>query len=388
MSLRCLPVFLLCYWYEGLFVRGQDEGDTIIVPTAPPLDGVEAADAVDIVAVGAGRFGVRGQAQVGPPSAANAIGANGVYLGGILQPPETQSAFNARTQVRHAAFLHFIKFPEAVNDTHEEHASVSDFLTECKENGAMAALTVMTDGGLHSYSVQQINDFADFLNIWSDSVPIWLRFNHEMNGSWYSWGQQPALYKSKFEEFSRIIKARTTHVAMVWTPNYELGFPWPGEKYSNPSVGREDPYWQFFPNSSDTVDWIGMSYYHWGDCDSAGALGCNVIPQRGKFYRAVGQFYNEVAARLNKPMMVSETSSLFHTGRAGASEIDIKSAWLQQVYGSLHDFPLISAVFWFNIHKDEPIVGGDVDWCLDRNEAVTAIYREMVHRPSFIQSMS
>jgi hypothetical protein len=55
-----------------------------------------------------------------------------------------------------------------------------------------------------------------------------VRFAHEMNGSWYPWGQLPQLYIKTFRRFAQIIKLMTCRTAMVWAPNGGEGYPWAG----------------------------------------------------------------------------------------------------------------------------------------------------------------
>ncbi|CEM08516.1 unnamed protein product [Vitrella brassicaformis CCMP3155] len=323
--------------------------------------------------------------RIGPPHGGTlpSRSRNGIILGAILPANESLASFNAHTRIEHAAFLRFVPFPNiVVNWT--ERAKAHLFLEECRENGAMAALTLETMGGLNNYTAKHVEYLADFLNKWNDTVPIFIRYNHEMNGSWYPWGQQPDLYIAKFNEFARIMKNRTSHVAMVWTPNLEWGFPWPEGPYYNASIDQDgdivdDAFWQFLPDQ-DLVDWVGMSVYYWGceEPDGVCAPGYNTLPKTRMFRDAVLTFYANVTQRLNKPMMISETAALFNTDRLGASEAAIKTAWMRQVYGWSQDHHLIRAIFWFNQHKFEKEINGEVDWRLDGNDDVVLSYRQIV----------
>ncbi|MCX6935663.1 MAG: glycosyl hydrolase [Verrucomicrobia bacterium] len=152
------------------------------------------------------------------------VPASGVYLGATLpsvndlayNEARTPAQFNADIGVNHAIFMAFLEFP-GVMSALDEKARITTFIEECAGVGAIPAITLRVPGGLNSYTTQDIEAFADFLN--SFNVPIFLRWCHEMNGSWYAWGQQPELYVQKFQEFATVIHSRATGVAMTWTPN-------------------------------------------------------------------------------------------------------------------------------------------------------------------------
>ena len=65
-------------------------------------------------------------------------------------------------------------------------------------------------------------------------------------------------------------------------------------------------------------------------------------------------------------MGVFETAALFNPSAAGPDEGDLKSAWWQQVTvpAVREEFPRIAMLNWFEWRKDEPEVGGVVDWRL------------------------
>ena len=65
---------------------------------------------------------------------------------------------------------------------------------------------------------------------------IMIRFGHEMNGNWYRWGQQPILYKQKFRLLAQCVHSRTARTALLWAPNYGVGYPFgaPGPAPGSP----------------------------------------------------------------------------------------------------------------------------------------------------------
>ena len=328
----------------------------------------------------------------------------GVYAGAIIaEGSQTMADFNARTGIRHAAFCDFFKFPDCVNEGRPERSSLLRFLASCRENGAMAMVTIELASGFASYSDNNVASLAAILK--TENIPVFLRWGHEMNGSWYSWGQQPALYIQSFRNAAQIIRKSAGNVAMTWTPNQGWGYPWAGGPYSAAAGSAasaaldtnndgkiddtDDPYLPFYPGD-DVVDWVGFSFYHWSNRLNRGY---NEVPYAGKWLEVngigslVSNFHAEFAVKRNKPMMISETSAFFETADSrggGGNEIAIKSAWLKQVYDTA-SFPKLSAIFWFNIEKFETETSTVVDWRISHDQQVAAIYREIVEKSLFIK---
>jgi hypothetical protein len=274
-------------------------------------------------------------------------------------------------------------------------------------------ISLRTSGGLESYTTQQIINFADFLA--GFNVAILLRWNHEMNGSWYAWSQQPTLYVQKFQQFAEIMHQRAPNAAMAWTPNQGWGYPWPDHAYSitqtDPDFATldtngdgvltesDDPYTPYYPGD-DFVDWVGLCFYHW---DNAAELGINEVPPPEKWSEANGiggpipNFHDVFAVGHDKPMMIAETAALYDpadTKGGGASEANIKIAWIDQVYNlsdasipTLADaFPMLKAIVWFSNITFESEAGVMVDWTLTSNQEVNDRYRQMVSNPFFIKA--
>lgn len=342
------------------------------------------------------------------------IPESGTYLGAILLTGQTRPyEFNIRTGTQHAIFEEFIKFPEILGAESEERQSFDAFIRACRSAGAMPLITLETFGGLNSYSSANIESFCTLL--YDTNMPLFLRWNHEMNGSWYPWGQLPTLYVEKYREFATFVHHLAPNVAMAWTPNQAWGYPWAQGTYSIASTSTEmsildtnhdgqlseedDPYLPYYPGD-DYVDWVGISFYHWGNGLDRGF---NQIPPEGKWGLANGinnvipNFHELFAVGHNKPMMIAETSALYDskdTRHGGAAENDIKMAWLRQVYNLAdtdnptldRDLSRIKAICWFSQLKYEAEVGGDVDWRLDSNADLTTYYASLVTDPYFLKA--
>jgi len=323
-----------------------------------------------------------------------AIPTRGCYPGAILEEGQTSiEEFNRATGFRHPIFMTFLSFPEVLDPRKPDHGKATRFLDACRRNDAIPAITIETFGGLNSYTPAQVAEFARFLD--SFGRPMILRWNHEMNGSWYPWGQQPALYIQRFREFADVIHQCAPGIAMAWTPNQGWGYPWPGCPHFSAAVAPGDPYTPYYPGD-EYVDWVGISFYHWGE-----DRGANQAPPPGKWGQANGignhvpNFHDVFAVGHNKPMMIAETSALFDTGDSrggGASEEAIKTAWLRQVYNTSDEsqprldtsFPQLKAIFWFNILKYESEVKGDVDWRLNGNQSSVERYSQLLANKYFV----
>ncbi|OAV91823.1 hypothetical protein PTTG_07558 [Puccinia triticina 1-1 BBBD Race 1] len=158
-------------------------------------------------------------------------------------------------------------------------------------------------------------------------ITVWLRFAHEMNGDWYGWGLKPDY--------------------MLWAPNVAFG------SYNDSIRGGYSRYWP----GADTVDISGLSFYHFG-----GERRLNVLPQPGEALEKIQEFSELYGAGQGKPVVLAETGAAYTTslrsGRptvGGASNHDIKFAWLQQLLsGELkYHVPELKAVSWFELIKDE-----------------------------------
>jgi hypothetical protein len=343
-----------------------------------------------------------------------AIPESGLYIGAILLEGQTTIAkFNSDTGANHAIFGEFLTFPDVLTATNDEHRKIKNFINACKAARAIPMLTLESPGGLNSYTTEQVTAFADML--YGFDVSLLLRWNHEMNGSWYAWGQQPTLYISRYREFADVVHKRAPNVAMLWTPNQGWGYPWVGGAHSISAASpdfllldtngdgalteADDPYGPYYPGDQ-YVDWVGHSFYHW---TSDAVRGKNQIPydtkwgQANGITNAISNFHDIFAVGHNKPMIVAETAALFDpldTKGGGDNEADIKKMWIRQVYNLVDtknptipaSFPRLRAIVWFNELKYESEVNGNVDWRLNSNPDVVNYYRQIIADPYFIKA--
>ncbi|MER7797760.1 glycosyl hydrolase [Microbacterium sp. NPDC096154] len=273
----------------------------------------------------------------------------------------------------------------------QERQWVIEAAHQAAGSGSAHLLTLEPQEGLRAVTDEVIADIVAALKqITALGVPVVVRFAHEMNGSWYAWGQQPALYVETYRRVAEAVHGEVPGAAMMWAPNYGGGYPFAGGAYAARAgtpdaealdldadgsvTGADDPYAPYYPGD-EYVDWVGMSLYHWG---SAHPWGENEMPEDGKFaaqltgaYRgldgdetAVPDFYAEYGERRAKPVAIPETAALVIERGDPDGERAIQRAWWRQVLSAetADRFPMLRMVNWFEWVKHEPEVDEIVHW--------------------------
>lgn len=100
------------------------------------------------------------------------------------------------------------------------------------------SITNVTNGKYDAY----LTNFANAVKAFGH--PVMLTFDHEMNGSWYPWGDTeitPTQWIAAWQHVTTLISLTASNVTWVWAPNIEQGAAsvssyWPGIGYSNPQV--------------------------------------------------------------------------------------------------------------------------------------------------------
>ena len=290
-----------------------------------------------------------------------------------------------------AVWVQFAQFP--LDEASVAHLDA--FIEQVAGVGGQALITLEPHGGLSTVTDVAAAELADLLaGYWVDhGVPTFVRFAHEMNGSWYPWSQQPAAYIDAFRLVADAVHRHAPASAMVWAPNQGGGYPFGGGAHAAPpgSVhaaaldtdgdgllgATDDPYAPYYPGD-DAVDWVGVSLYHWG---RSYPWGENELPLPGTFpallrgtdlgahgtTAAVPDLYADYAEARDKPLAIVETAILYDPSTPeGPSEAQLKTAWFEQVFGpaTREDFPRIGMLSWFEWRKHEPEVGRVIDWRL------------------------
>jgi len=329
---------------------------------------------------------------------------DGSYFGVHLDwEHDSATAFSQRLGTSAAVYGAFFKFP--FDD--EERINLDNFITQVAQQRAIALVTLEPHDGLDTITPLVASDLAQLLAKYNESgIPVFVRFAHEMNGSWYPWSQQPTGYVRAFRTVADAIHRHAPLTAMLWAPNYGGGYPFAGGCYeASPQDSDfhlldtngdghldmlDDMYAPYYPGD-DAVDWVGMSVFHWGNRRSWEE---NDVPEEGSFIaritgaylgpdgdqRAVSDFYQLYVEDHCKPMAITETAALYNPAISGADERLIKQCWWRQVFSQrvTDDFPGIKMIVWFEWRKFESEVGGFVDWSVTFNpELAEAFYNDV-----------
>jgi hypothetical protein len=313
---------------------------------------------------------------------------------------DTPTAVDARLGRNPAVWVQFVGFPFAAAD----RSNLAAFVDAVAQQHATALLTLEPNAGLAAVDDAAIAELVATLRAANDrGVDVIVRFAHEMNGSWYAWGEQPTAYVAAFRRVAAAIHTGTLRSAMMWAPNDGGGYPFAGgPSEAKPGTsefdvldtdhdGRlsmaDDPYEPYYPGDA-FVDWVGMSLYHWGD---RWPWGRNVLPEAGKFAakltgtydgtagdeRDLPDFYETYAVGHSKPMAIPETAAFYRpTVKAGADELALKRAWWRQVFSpaTLVEFPRIRLIDWFEQRKYETEVSDVVDWRVSGDPAIAEAF--------------
>ena len=171
-----------------------------------------------------------------------------------------------------------------------------------------------------------IHEFAVSARKWGH--PFFLRFNWEMNGSWFPWaegvngngaGEYVAAWRHVHDIFTAV---GATNATWVWCP------------YGD-AERTLAPMRQFYPGGS-YVDWTCLDGFNWGENES------NPLPWRS-FAQIFRVSYDQVTKTIapDKPMILAETASNGN-GRA-------KAAWIRGMFRQIAtSFQRIRGVIWFN----------------------------------------
>jgi mannan endo-1,4-beta-mannosidase len=175
-------------------------------------------------------------------------------------------------------------------------------------------------------------------SIKSFKKPVMIRFAHEMNGNWYSWGSTfntPQEYIESWKHVHDIFAEEgAVNVTWVWSPN---------ALYVEPKVPFADKIEVFYPGD-EYVDWVGFSAFNW-----AGRYKNNTYQEPNALYSQTVK----VLEKFNKPIMITETAS------ADTNNPQSKATWIKSLASYLKANPEIKGVIWFNIEDN------GINWKID-----------------------
>lgn len=200
-------------------------------------------------------------------------------------------------------------------------------------------------------------DYDPYIREWARGAAAWghpffLRFCHEMNGTWYPWsearnGNSPGEFAAMWRHVHDIFVAEgAANVSWVWSIN-EV------ESYQGIPLER------LYPGDA-YVDWVGMSGYNWGTGQ----------PRSG--WRSFARTFTNTYARLrtmvpHRPLMITELASAEQGGDKGQWITDALGVQLPR------NFPAVRAVVWWN-KSDEMM-----PWPIETSPGATAAFRVAIN---------
>ena len=330
----------------------------------------------------------------------------GPYLGAMLDWATDTAAGHAERLGAPAAIY---GRPVPLPMSEQEQGYLRDYFGQVSAQGAHALLTIRpevplarVDDARAAVLAAQVADVAEGYD-----GTVFIRFAPQMNASWVPWGQQPEAYTEAFRTVAAALDAELEDPVLVWSPTAAEDYPFRAPSTTGPEGGAlgaldttgdgvwdvdDDAYSPYYPGD-DVVDWVGLTAYH---DESDGASVPNAVPGSGEFAALIGpasttgppaseDFYAAYASGRGKPLMV-ETGAFFSPGAEGPSELEVKSAWWEQVLAtaSAGEYDRIGAVVW-NETVDQREDGAlTVDWRVTAGTGLADAFAEDVDRSGVV----
>jgi mannan endo-1,4-beta-mannosidase len=175
--------------------------------------------------------------------------------------------------------------------------------------------------------------------------PFFLRFDWEMNGDWFPWGEatngnQPGEFVEAWRHVHDIFTSvGATNATWVWCPY----------------VNHLNLYASLYPGDS-YVDWTCLDGYNWGANPAA--------PNGWRTFDSLfGNAYAKVTETVapSKPMAIGEMAASEYGGS--------KAAWIEEMFEALPArYPQIRGLLWFEKF------GNGMDWPLESSESATEAF--------------
>ncbi|MFM8320501.1 MAG: glycoside hydrolase family 26 protein [Chloroflexota bacterium] len=207
-------------------------------------------------------------------------------------------------------------------------------------------------------------DHDAYIRTWAQQAKAWghpffLRFNWEMNGTWYAWsekrnGNQPGEYARAWRHVHDIFEqVGASNVTWVWCVNtiYANSVPieglYPGDAY---------------------VDWTCVDGYNRGES-----------PVKNDQWRSFRDVFSAtydalLAIAPDKPIMIGETASTEYGGS--------KADWIRNALTNALPtyFPRIKAVLWFNWND------GGMDWVIETSAEAQQAFAQSIASSYYAQN--
>jgi len=202
----------------------------------------------------------------------------------------------------------------------------------------------IADGAQDDYITRFARNLATFRG------QVYIRYAHEMNGTWYPWSRDPIQYRWAWRHVVRLVEAAgAANVKFVWSPNPSL--------FLSPSA------------------WLRSVRVYWPGSRYVDAVGSTMINFGGTKNYTVARFAPRLRALrklYRKPVMLTEVKTV-KRGRV---------AWLRDLRALLRRTAWIRSVAWFQSQSRAAaqLEGlGAGNWDLTHDAAAAAIVRGIIH---------
>jgi glycosyl hydrolase family 26 len=178
---------------------------------------------------------------------------------------------------------------------------------------------------------------------------VYLRYAHEMNGTWYPWSHDPESYRRAWRRMVRLVRrAGADNVRFVWSVNPSLYLP--------------------------TETWLGALHRYWPGSRYVDAIGSTMINFGGRKDYTVRRFAPRLRAlhrAYPKPMMITEANT----------EYADRLQWLLDFRGLLARMPWIKSIAWSQLPSrgKAHLAGvGNLEWSVRRDPAAAAVLQRII----------
>jgi mannan endo-1,4-beta-mannosidase len=243
--------------------------------------------------------------------------------------------FTSATGVRPNVALYYSGWEEPFKTLFAEEAYARGAWPFIQIDPVNVSLDSIATGKYDAYLQSYADQVANFRHA------VIIGFGHEMNGTWYSWGQArtaPAVFVAAWRHVVDVFRKQgADNVTWLWTVNIidtRDGILAPG------------PWW---PGSS-YVTWVGIDGYY--------------LKPSWTFASLFGPTIRAIRARTLDPILISET---------GAAPAADQPAKITNLFAGIHAYGLLGFV-WFDAN-------GIRDFRLDTSAAIEAIRRRAAAYP-------
>jgi hypothetical protein len=258
---------------------------------------------------------------------------------------------------QNAGTCRFPSFPTDAMQTIRDYGAVPFFswssaaTPEAVEEGNFQFSDLLS----HRYD-RHIKAFARAAAEWGH--PFFLRFDWEMNGSWFPWasgvnGNRPAEYVRAWRHVHDIFKAAgATNATWVWCP------------YVRPE-GKTGSLRRYYPGPK-YVDWTCLDAYNFGHNS------VNPRPWQS-FDKLLRPSYEVVTKQIapGKPMILGELASNGPPAR--------KARWIRQMFTAIdRHYPAVGGLIWFDK------LDRDLRWPIESDRGPTTAFRHGLRSNPFL----